>query len=143
MQLTIPKKKGHKKKGEQAGDYAVSGVLYLEDTVNYVIDPEVTNTHDDERLWDYWREDPLLHVFHALYHRVYEHTYPRNANYQRFYYAHHQMKTRAAIERRLVGLPELGALILNVKASQPLFLSVHFNLNFSDNQKYFIVICHI
>ena len=96
------------KKAGKGNDYAVGGILWIEDTLNYVMNPEETNTHDEERLWDYWREDPMLHIFHSLYHRLYEFTYPRRGNFRRFYFAHHQMKVRAAIERRMVGLPELG-----------------------------------
>ena len=103
------------KKAGRGNDYAVGGILWIEDTLNYVMNPEETNTHDEERLWDYWREDPMLHIFHSLYHRLYEFTYPRRGNFRRFYFAHHQMKVRAAIERRMVGLPELGIAFICVR----------------------------
>ena len=53
-------------------DYTHSGILFLDDSKNYSVDPTVTFTKDkDEEKWDYFREDPRLHVFHSLLHRVF------------------------------------------------------------------------
>ena len=99
----------YKKKDEDAaGDYIQTGILNLENTQNFDIDPSQTSTHDDEKLWDYWREDPMLHVFHNLFHKVYEHTSPVERRQERFFYTHSHLTARVAVERRLVGLPDIG-----------------------------------
>ena len=85
-----------------------AGILFLDDATDFKMDPLKSGTHDEEKLWDYWREEPLLHVFHSLFHRLHQNTYPTHTKFQRFYHGHQQLIARAAIERRLVGLPELG-----------------------------------
>lgn len=62
------RKKDEKQDGE---DYALTGVLWLDDERNYTHDPSETYTEDpEESKWDYWREDPLLNVFHRMVHSV-------------------------------------------------------------------------
>ena len=51
-------------------DYARNGPIFLDDTESFTVDPAQSTARDDERLWDYFREDPLFHVFHSLLHKV-------------------------------------------------------------------------
>ena len=54
-----------------------------------------------EEVWDYWREDTLLHVFHVIVHELYlaykdqQPKPPRND--ERFWYTHQQLIRRFAI----------------------------------------------
>jgi len=94
------KKTGH--------DYENTGILHMDDSKNYTVDPAVSYTKDKaESVWDYYREDPLFHVFHTLLHQSFEYTYPRSRNIERFFYTHDQMIRRGEIERSLLGLPPL------------------------------------
>jgi len=89
-------------------DYENTGILYLDDARNYTVDPDTSYTNDrEESAWDYYREDPLYHVYHTLLHQVYNFTYPRNRDTERFFYAHDQMIRRGEVERRTLGLPDL------------------------------------
>ena len=97
-----------KRKAEKSGDYVQAGILHLENTVNFFVDPNQTSTHDDtEKQLDYWREDPMIHVFHNLFHLVYEHTYPQDRKHERFYYTHSQITRRFALERKLLGMADI------------------------------------
>ena len=51
-------------------DYAVGGILFLEESEDFVVSPDDSYAHGPEKRWDYFREDPLLHVFHSLLHQV-------------------------------------------------------------------------
>merc|ERR1712142_498929 len=98
----------NKRRPKGSNDYIDGGPIHLDDERNYTVDPNIAHTQDpDEAKWDYYREDPLLHVFHSTLHKVYEDTYPADRRNEQFYYTHDQWVTRAVIERRLIGLPEL------------------------------------
>ena len=59
-----------RKKSKTSNDYVNTGILYIDDAQNYTVDPNLSFTHDEEEAkWDYFREDPLLHVFHSLLHQ--------------------------------------------------------------------------
>ena len=113
----------HKRK---SNDYANSGILFIDDERNFTVDPKISFSHDKlEAKWDYFREDPLFHVFHSLIHQaifinytliislstfspifhdqygvsyeypqVYNYTYPRSRDIERFYYMHDQIIRR-------------------------------------------------
>ena len=54
-----------------SNDYENSGIFFMDDSKNFTVDPEKTFTHDlQQAKWDYFREDPLFHVFHTLVHQV-------------------------------------------------------------------------
>ena len=54
-----------------SNDYISSGILFIDDAKNFTVNPEKSFTHDkEEAKLDYFREDPLFHVFHTLVHRV-------------------------------------------------------------------------
>ena len=57
---------------KSGSDYARTGPIFLDDSESFTLDPTETSTHDNERMWDYFREDPLFHVFHSLLHKVTE-----------------------------------------------------------------------
>ena len=108
------KESGKRKSGRtKSGDYAIAGPLFLDDQTDFVVNPEESYAGGNERNWDYYREDPIFHVFHALLHmvikyqtsrkntshleflfKVYQHTYPRSRVNERFYYTHGQMTNR-------------------------------------------------
>ena len=58
------------KKSSINNDYVISGPLFIDDGTDFNINPDISFTHDpEESKWDYFREDPLLHVFHSLFHK--------------------------------------------------------------------------
>ena len=68
---------------------------------NHEIDEHETLTNDpQEALWDYFREDSLLHVFHTLLHKVWEgglmSEQMPDRIYELFFYAHQQLLRRSA-----------------------------------------------
>ena len=63
-------KKPSSRRANTGSDYARAGPIFLDDDESFSVDPSQTTTHDNERLWDYFREDPLFHVFHSLLHKV-------------------------------------------------------------------------
>ena len=44
--------------------------MFLEDTEDFELSPDDSYARGPESRWDYFREDPLLHVFHSLLHQV-------------------------------------------------------------------------
>ena len=65
------KESGKRKSGRtKSGDYAIAGPLFLDDQTDFVVNPEESYAGGNERNWDYYREDPIFHVFHALLHMV-------------------------------------------------------------------------
>ena len=63
-------KKPNSRTDNSGSDYARVGPIFLDDDQSFSVDPAQTTTHDDERSWDYFREDPMFHVFHSLLHKV-------------------------------------------------------------------------
>ena len=60
----------NKDKSSGSNDYVNTGVLHLDNAQNYTVDPSLSFTRNKgEARWDYYREDPLLHVFHSLLHK--------------------------------------------------------------------------
>ena len=56
---------------KKSSDYANNGILYIDDAKNFTVDNDVSFAHDKkEAKWDYFREDPLFHVFHTMLHAV-------------------------------------------------------------------------
>ena len=59
-----------KNKTKGGNDYVDFPVLGMNDTQSHTVDPNLSFTHDkEEAKWDYFREDPHLHVFHSLLHQ--------------------------------------------------------------------------
>ena len=59
--------------------------------------------------------------------KVYQHTYPTERVNERFYYTHGQLIIRGVIERKLVGLPDIGILLfLSLEGSSYVFSSTGF-----------------
>ena len=49
----------------------VVGDIQLDNEGNLTVDPNMHFTQDQEEArWDYFREDPFLHMFHSSVHRV-------------------------------------------------------------------------
>merc|ERR1719153_1780422 len=68
---------------------------------------------------DYWREQPLFHLFHDILHKAVRGL--KAANYTRegeiFVNTHLQMINRYHAERRLMGLPKVVPLRLELKSA--------------------------
>ena len=58
-------------KKKKSNDYANAGPMFLDDEKNFTLDSNEHFTQDkEEQKWDYFREDPLLHVSHSTLHMV-------------------------------------------------------------------------
>ena len=58
-------------KKQKSNDYKLTGHLFLDDEKNFTVDPKISYTNDKaEAVWDYYREDPLYHLYHTLLHKV-------------------------------------------------------------------------
>ena len=91
--------------------------LGIEQGDHRVLDEELSNNPEDAA-WDQWREETLLHVFHTLFHQVWDAARPTLArSYEQFFYTHQQLLRRAALERELAGLTELEPLTPEVFSS--------------------------
>ena len=56
---------------KKSNDYANAGPMFLDDEKNFTLDSNEHFTQDkEEQKWDYFREDPLLHVSHSTLHMV-------------------------------------------------------------------------
>ena len=58
-------------KKKKSNDYANAGPMHLDDEKNFTLDSNEHFTQDkEEQKWDYFREDPLLHVSHSTLHQA-------------------------------------------------------------------------
>lgn len=55
------------------------------------------NIDSNEDVWNYWREDTLMHVFHVLVHNLHNAYKGKPRNDERFWYMHQQLTRRFAI----------------------------------------------
>lgn len=87
--------------------------LYINKGDHDVTQEKTQLSHDEyERVTDYYREDPLFHVFHATYHRLFESILARKykRSYELFFYTHQQMMRRYNTERKALGLEQVRPL---------------------------------
>ena len=66
--------------------------------IHDITNGEVMTSDPEESKLDYWREDSCLHVFHTLFHRLYDYKTNLRPRWHRsdelFWYAHQQMVRR-------------------------------------------------
>ena len=54
---------------------------------------------------------------------MYQHTYPQERVNERFYYTHGQLIIRGVIERKLVGLPDIGIMVILLSSKEANIMS--------------------
>ena len=92
--------------------------LYIDDGDVDLVDHEYSSNDPRDKLWSYFREDILFHVFHTMFHKLLARM-QESPSFGRasemFFFTHAQIVKRAAVERALVGLPDLVPLNFNSK----------------------------